>query len=282
MIIRQEQSRLLLYFSTNSENIRLVEDYNSQSVIKICTSFFQAISACQKSLTPIYLPEIHESVITPMVNNSGTQHILEQSWPDFLEYLQSDWRKAADQFAGFAYKVLQSQPPAILKTLNDDLRKEIIQLTVIHFIDNECRILKNYTDQGKPFKSWFYQVAYRKALDIVREKVRTDPRYVSRPKDSEEDFNIFDVLEDTTSQADADLRGGEILEIIAGALRTLKTKCQLLILGAASGFQAKQLAVLLGLGQKGNVTAANDLRYCRKQMKALLAKEGINLKEDII
>ena len=255
-------------------------DYNPVSIF--FHDLLKTISSCQNTLTLIYLTEIHKSISTSMVESQTSLHILEQSWPDFLDKIKSDWRKAANEFARFAFKVMETHPPSILQKLPYDLRNEIIQLTIIHFVENECRVLRNYSDEGKPFKSWFYQVAYRKALDILREKIRKDKRFIEFQKEEEDDFNIFEILENPSERPDAEVNKREILEVVAEVLRMLKIKCQLLILGSASGFQAKQLALLLGLGPQGNITASNDLRACRDRMKTLLSREGINIKGDII
>lgn len=90
------------------------------------------------------------------------------SYPAFLAFLDGDYRKAQEMFAVYAYKLLDHRPPKPLRIADPVTRKDLIQEVILHFLEDECKVLKVYEDQGKPFRNYFCIVALNKLNSLTR------------------------------------------------------------------------------------------------------------------
>jgi len=177
----------------------------------------------------------------------------------FLELLHSDWKEGARLFSEYAYKALTLRPPRILASQSEQDRRDMIQEIILHFIEDRCRRLKKYKKmEGVPFLAWFLRGAQNKIISMIRPSTART-----------EDEGPLEIIADVRSRPDEDAISEDLITIVAACLRELGDKCKILLLAEGAGFDRKQMAILLGLGAGGNVTAANDLRYCRRRLKEL-------------
>jgi len=199
-------------------------------------------------------------------------HPLRQSWPSFLDTLEQDITRGKHEFAIFAYKLLQTRTPKILRSQTDEEREDWIQEIIVHFTDDDCRILREYRNTGHPFAAWFITVVNHKAYDFYRKfssyrerttSIDDKPEGVGQP--------------DLSDPADRRTELSEIIGKVATCIRKMSRKCQILLQAAAEEFNPREMLTLLGKDAGTNKQAADDLRACRKRLKALLMDEGVEL-----
>jgi len=172
-------------------------------------------------------------------------------------------KKLSDVFARWAYAVLSRSPFAELRSLDDDRRVDIIEEVIIHFVSNQCRVLKKYSPQGGKFLSWFYCVARNKALDLLRSRA-----YQPSGVPLENGDRAGAVL-----GAEKDIH---LMKLVWECIGQLREKCQVLLKLASEEYTPKEMTVALGLKSTDNQKVADDLRYCRKQLMALLDSRGVS------
>jgi len=210
--------------------------------------------------------------ISIMPSPASQDHPLRQTWPAFLDAIERDMVRAKRDFAVFAYKLLQSYPPRILQGQTKEEREDWIQEIILHFTSDDCRVLREYRNTGHPFAAWFITVANHKAYDFCRktgayrEKTTSlddKPDYLSHP--------------DASDSADVRSELGEVIGKVLACIKQMSRKCQILLQAAAEEYNPREMLALLGDDAGSNKQAADDLRACRKRLKALLTEKGVEL-----
>jgi DNA-directed RNA polymerase specialized sigma24 family protein len=210
--------------------------------------------------------------IPAMPSPHSQDHPLRQTWPAFLDVLEKDIAQAKHEFAVFAYRLLQSRPPRILQSQTTEEREDWIQEIILHFTDDDCRVLREYRNTGHPFAAWFITVVNHKAYDFYR-KAGTYRDRTASTDDKPDDIGH----PDPSDPADIRAEFGEIIVRVTACIRKMSRKCQILLQAAAEEYNPREMLTLLGADAGTNKQAADDLRACRKRLKALLAEDGIEL-----
>lgn len=214
----------------------------------------------------------------PMTAVPTIEHPLEQRWPSFLDELESNASQAAREFVDYAYRTLTVRPPRVLRDLTSEERDDVIQEIIIHFIQDDCRVLKSYRNTGHPFTSWFLTVASNRAWDYFRKGTARAGQTISG--DSAEGEEGILGLQATSTPSPEDVTAQRrALDAVRRLLGRLGRKCQILLRAAAEEYTPQEMLVLTGLNEKTNKQVSDDLRACRKRLLALLEAEGIVLEK---
>lgn len=148
-------------------------------------------------------------------------------------------------------------------------RQDAVEEVIIHCVADDCRVLKACKESGAGFTGWFYRVAKNKTLDFIRSK-RFRP---TADDELEKVANLSGGMPATQEKAHEQMK---IVEIVWKRLSELGEKCQMLIRLAAEEYSPQEMTMALGLPDTANRKVSDDLRYCRKKLKELLAKDGIS------
>lgn len=187
---------------------------------------------------------------------------LDDCWPAFLDLLQSDPRKASEQFYVFAKRLLLASPPSILSQIGFASKEDVIHEVVLHCVRNNFRVLRTYRNEGKPFAAWFKRVATRKALELKR---------------AEDGFTHEVPAEQIESRLSASAEVRQTILIVNQCLVHMTSKCQILLRSAAEEFTPREIALLMGMPVEDSKKVSDDLRHCRKKLVRLLAEHGVEL-----
>lgn len=198
--------------------------------------------------------------------------LLQHPWPPFLDWLYKDWRRAAEGFADFAYRVLKSRPSRLLSSQATDDQDDLIQRTILHFIEDECRILKTYQARGRPFRDWFVTVAQHKMMDIVRQASHDAKKTVCPQED-------MDSMTSNEPDPSCSVTSREAIRAVTHCLGQMKLKCRILIRAFYDGLSFPEMAVLIGLQPEQNKKASDDLGYCLKKLRTMLDYDGYALSD---
>ncbi|MFH1845664.1 MAG: hypothetical protein ABIF77_20965 [bacterium] len=204
--------------------------------------------------------------------------MLDQSWPPFLDQLDSDPDRAFTDFFRLATAALLTAPPRPMVGLSRADREDLIQDIIYHCAKDRFRVLRRYEDKGKPFAAWFYTIAYRKCFDVYR-----SPHRQVAPVDSFSDEQAGRVWEETAVDGnpgpDEPVAWKEAVALTREAMGELDDRCRLLIELAADGYAPREMTVFLGPAGQDNKKISDDLRYCRRRLRNLLVERGIDLEE---
>ena len=194
--------------------------------------------------------------------------------PDFLSYLNSDPERAVREFYVFTVKFMQSSAPRVILAIPPEERESLTHDIVVRCIDDNCRVLRQYRDQGKPFAAWLYRIARNMIIDIIK------PHKVQGQAIQEVPFDDFQNLETgvrvNVQSEEVRQFQSRVLEQVNECLRQLNEHCQLLLRMAAREFNPQEMAQVLRWDSKKAKKISDDLRYCREKLKNLLSIQGID------
>jgi DNA-directed RNA polymerase specialized sigma24 family protein len=190
-------------------------------------------------------------------------HPLEATYPAFLARFDSEPNQARSEFCEFAYRLLTTRPPRVFGMVRRELRDDLIQDVLLHCLDRDCRVLRSYHDQGKPFAAWLLRVA----ANLARSRaVKYDaPPEQSGPEPAglapESDFLLTGAVE--------------------RCLRSLGAKCQFLLRLLGDGLKPAEMAAPVGVflcaPVYSNKQASDDLRHCKALLRQALVAAGVEV-----
>lgn len=216
----------------------------------------------------------YNSRVSTMSGTPVSIHVLDQTWPDFLNLWERDPDAATRAFAEFAYKLLESRPPKALRDLTPEQRQDAIQDIILHFIQDNCRILRSYRNTGHAFSAWFLTVANNRTWDMFRKTSTESKKTVSGEAAGDQGGLIeFAATDDASPEALSKQR--RVLDAVRKCLKQLGTKCQILLQAAAEEYTPQEMMILGGLQGMTNKQISDDLRACRKRLLLLLQTEGV-------
>jgi RNA polymerase sigma factor (sigma-70 family) len=147
----------------------------------------------------------------------------------------------------------------------EDLLADVVQ----DLQADDFRRLRTYSNQGKPFAAWFWQVLRRRALDRLKaDKVRAHGEI---PLGATDRAPL--PLDEAGSRA--------ALEDVREVIRALSPRCQVLLLATAEGYKAKDLLDLDCLPYTDNKKLADHLKNCRRSLVKALRKRGYEV-DDVV
>ncbi len=197
------------------------------------------------------------------------------TWPGFLDLLDSDPELAFELFYAFTVKLLKIGPPRVFLSVDQSRRQDLLHDVILHCCREDFRVLRQYTDRGRPFAAWLQLVTRNKVLDFLR----ADRHSAALPLDGDEEDGPEIPVPDTAPGADLQIDRHRTLELVRAALAKLSDACRILIQGAAEGYKPRELTRLMGWPADWNKKASDDLRECRKRLRKLLADMGLSPEE---
>jgi DNA-directed RNA polymerase specialized sigma24 family protein len=183
--------------------------------------------------------------------------------PAFLTCLDTRPDEAFQEFYQFAQRQLIRVPPAPSRRLSPDERQDLFHDIVFHCVREKFRVLKQYQDRGYNFAAWFQVVAYRQTLLYVRK--RGPVRSVSQRNSPEPS--------ETPSEHKP------VLDSVWQALSVMDVYCRRLLLLAAEEYTPREIVRAWGLAASDNKKVGDQIRECRKKLKARLDGAGVEWRE---
>lgn len=189
--------------------------------------------------------------------------------PDFIDLLNTDSKQASDLFALWVKRKLSESPPRKIYSVAADDRQDVIQDIILHCINDDMKVLRQFGDHGRPFEAWFYWVARNKILDYLRKRrsgIQTTSVSIS-----------FDggVESIAVPQVSPDSNLDSILRITNDCIKELGQKCRILLRMAGDEFRPREMARLLRMPKEKAKNISSDLRYCRKKLQELIKSRGV-------
>lgn len=201
----------------------------------------------------------------------------DQCWPPFLNLLDSSPEEAARQFFLYVARLLRVSPPRVMRSLTEDDRDDVIQIIAIHCIKGNFKVLREYTDQGKPFAAWFYPIARFRIIDYIRNRGR---KLVTISVDPSRDGETEGLRPTTGNPGPGNF--GEMrdtLDIVRTCMTKLDQYCQLLLRMAGDELRPKEMVRLFRWPATRAKKVSDDLRYCRTKLKNLIQSQGVDIAE---
>lgn len=201
----------------------------------------------------------------------------DRCWPTFLTLLDSNPEEAARQFFLYAARLLKASPPRVMRSLTEDDRDDLIQIIVIHCVKNNFKVLREYTDQGKPFAAWFYPIARFRIIDYIR-KCGRKPVTISADTHPDGETGRRRPATGNPGLSDhGDMK--DTLDIVQKCMAGLDHYCRLLLRMAGDELKPSEMLRLLRWPAARAKKVSNDLRYCRRKLKNLVETQGVNIAE---
>jgi RNA polymerase sigma factor (sigma-70 family) len=201
--------------------------------------------------------------------------MLDQPWPEFLNLLDQDANAAFQEFYQFLYKLLTVRPPQGMRSLSETESEDLLQEIVLHCVQDDFRVLRQYRPQGRPFAAWLYVLAHNKCLDCLRRRSRSPELHSQFNYGVGEDSLGGGVDSDLTPEKRAGLR--DVISTVKGCLSRLRQYCRLLLQLAAEEYTPREMVLLLGWPPDKNKKVSDDLRECRRQLRKVMVEEGIDV-----
>ena len=199
---------------------------------------------------------------------------LQQPWPDFLDWLESEPVKATEAFYDFVDLLISTAPPYSINSLSEEDREDFIQQFKADATDKNFKMLQMYENHQQPFAAWLAVVMHRRCLDFLRDKGREKSFYKElsrRELEQKKDYSEESEFNKTAFP--------EVLWAIRRQMKELPEYCRLLLELAADEYTPREIAQLLGLPPLRSKEVSDRLRYCRKRLKQLLADDGIDIND---
>ncbi len=218
----------------------------------------------------IHLPELIISR-EPLQRMKEPEH----EGPEFLRYIKSNPRKAAELFYVYAVGKLRTAPPREMHGVPDNERADLIHDIVMHFLKDDMRVLRRYTPDN--FEAWFYTISRRKVVDYWRERGRKPD--LTRDADVSEDQvtenNPGPLMEDPAVRTE--LR--DLLRKVNQYIHELDRKCRLLLRLAAREFPPLKIARILREPPENAKKISGQIGHCRKKLADLLSINGVDVSD---
>lgn len=199
-------------------------------------------------------------------------NMIQESRPGFLKNLDSDPDRAFAGFYEFTWRLLQSNPPSIMRGMSREDREDVISEVAYQCWCDNQRKLRSCRDQGKPFAEWLLVVAWHKAIDLLRKRHGRDVLSMEPSGDeSGAPQSNSPGHEPPPNQTQACARAPNIL---CEALERLGNECKLLILLRVQGYKPREITIILGWSPARNKDISDQARYCINRLKEKLRESG--------
>ncbi|MBU1318230.1 MAG: hypothetical protein KKG33_14055 [candidate division Zixibacteria bacterium] len=201
--------------------------------------------------------------------------MLDQSWPPFLDLLDSDPDAVFRGFYSFAIRLLKLKPPRGMRSLAETEKQDLAQSIVLHCVQDNFAVLRRYSDCGKPFAAWFYVLSHNRCLDYLKKQRREDDIFVGGGECGNCGQDKYGEDPDIDPQERTKLKGA--IEIVRACMSDLGQYCQLLLQLAADEYTPREMTMAMGWPADRNKRVSDDLRECRRRLKRLVSEKGIDV-----
>jgi len=199
--------------------------------------------------------------------------MLAKSWPDFFDIMETDLARGATVFMDAGYRYLMARPPKEFFARPSLEPGDFAVRIVAALAQNDCRRLRQYRDQGKPFLAWFRRVATRMAIDIVRQDISiTGPLVYASGNSDDDDDDILGRIESPPVVEPDDWLG----DAVRSAIRSFGAHyChRILWMRYVDEYSNQEISRRCPEGWS-NVEVGNRFRRCRLRLLETLANQGI-------
>ena len=154
----------------------------------------------------------------------------------------------------------------ISKVRDKNLAEDILQ-------DTFCKVMETlkkgkYNEQGK-FLPWIMRIAHNLSIDYFRKKNKT--KFVR----SKDDFNIFDIIKDTSVSVEDEIIHNKILNDVKNIINRLPDEqCAVLKMRYYSNMSFHEIAEDCNISIN---TALGRMRYALINLRKIIKKEGVIL-----
>lgn len=211
-----------------------------------------------------------------MTDGQTTNEQTDISFPGFLRLLDSDPKRVAEDFYCWVTGLFRTAPPRILRSVPADRHSDLIHDIVVHCIKDNFRVLRQYSDRGKPFAVWFYLISRRLILDWIDHE-NIGPELIDPLAQPTEADGVVSESSGSNPGVDAQLR--EMLEAVNGCLDRIGDYCKALLRMAGDEWLPREMVQALGLQKDKAKKVSNDLGYCRKKLENLLVEYGMDIED---
>ena len=152
------------------------------------------------------------------------------------------------------------------KVRDKNLAEDILQ-------DTFCKVMETlkkgkYNEQGK-FLPWIMRIAHNLSIDYFRKKNKT--KFVR----SKDDFNIFDIIKDTSVSVEDEIIHNKILNDVKKIINRLPDEqCAVLKMRYYSNMSFHEIAEDCNISIN---TALGRMRYALINLRKIIKKEGMIL-----
>ena len=154
----------------------------------------------------------------------------------------------------------------ISKVRDKNLAEDILQDTFCKVMDTLKK--RRYNEQGK-FLPWIMRIAHNLTIDHFRKKKKT--KFVR----SKDDFNIFDIIKDTSVSVEDELIRNKILNDVKKIINKLpKEQCAVLKMRYYANMSFHEIAEDCDISIN---TALGRMRYALINLRKIIKKEGVIL-----
>lgn len=208
--------------------------------------------------------------------HTESEGLLGQVWPDLLNRLDRSPDSAMRDFHDFAYRLVKVKPPRVLRSLTESEKEDFLQDFMLHCVDNDFGVLRQYSDNGKPFSAWLYVSIHNRCLDFLKKKKRAGETFSPQSDQGDADTYAGAVSSELLPQERAEFR--DIIDATKKCISRLGQYCQLLLHLAADEYTPREMVLAMGLATDKNKKISDDLRDCRKKLRKAIAERGIDPK----
>ncbi|MEW5875324.1 MAG: sigma-70 family RNA polymerase sigma factor [Candidatus Zixiibacteriota bacterium] len=214
-----------------------------------------AICLIAKGMTPI--PEMTETASPP--------------W--FADGDPSDSTRRMADLERYAQQFFRLCAPRIMRGLAPEDLRDLQQEIILHLINDDFRVLRQYRMTGSNFDAWFCTVCINKTLDFIKRKERYE-RVVGDHSAATGGTSH----EESAAPGDPESRAlqRQITLRVAASLEFMDRYCRLLLRMAGEEFRPREMVRVLRWPPSKAKKVADDLKYCREKLRKLLSDQGVS------
>lgn len=194
--------------------------------------------------------------------------------PPFLDLLDSEPLKAAEQLYARVTGLMKTAPPRKMRAVPIEDRPDLIHDIVVHCIKDDFEVLRQYQAGRGCFEAWLFFVARNQVISwLRRRKVRPETVDLT----TEEGVPIIEIMsgpENRSPARQAELR--QTIEIVNSCIKKLGRKCQLLLRLKFAEFRPREIVRVLKLPKDQAKKVSGDITYCVKKLGKMLNDTGIS------
>jgi len=175
-------------------------------------------------------------------------------------------------FERYATAFFRKCAPTLMRRLSKEDQADVQREIVLHCIDDNFRVLRQFRETGSNFDAWFCTVCMNKTKDFVKRETRYQQI-------------LADELRPTGDPESSTPAGLERPDEIAAARRliaqvnqcieVLDRHCRLLIRMSGEEFKPLEIVRVLRWPASKAKKVSDDLRYCKERLRKLLAERGV-------
>lgn len=197
---------------------------------------------------------------------------LSDSWPSFLDHLDSDPQRAQREFCEWAMRFFAACPPSVLSAIPKEQRESICFDIMADCLMDDFRILRKYKNRGKPFAAWFVFVSRHRIIDRIRSIKRTPDvdQFNSEVGGDRPEWEPI-VFDHHTLK--------RIVEVVKQCIGEMTEQCQLLLELVGDGEEIPDILAMRVVAPDTNKKLSNAIRHCQKRLWECVESKGVDISQ---